>query len=107
MNEYPRRPRDSRRAGARILDTAEGVLVALRRYRVDQAFVEVMQTAKRNGINPVTLANALVAVAEDQPCQDVDDAAAAVAFAAWGHLFGGGGHDDTAVESHGLPAENA
>ncbi len=43
MNNY-RRPRDTRRAGARILDTAEGVLVTLRRCRVDQAFVELMQT---------------------------------------------------------------
>lgn len=47
-----------------------------------------MHTAKRHGINPVNLADALVTMAEDQICQDVDDAAAAVALAARGHLFG-------------------
>lgn len=101
---YPRRPRQSRRIGARILDTAEGVLAALRRYRVDQASVELMQTAKRHGMNPVHLADALVALAEDHLCQDVDDAAAAVALATWGHLFGAGA---TAPGRNGSPAENA
>jgi hypothetical protein len=106
MTEYPRRPRESRRVGARILDTAEGVLVALRRYRVDQAFVELMHTAKRHGINPVTLADALVAIAENQLCQD--DAAAAVARAAWGHLFDVSGRDGAPAEQlDGLSAENA
>lgn len=87
MAEYPRRPRDSRRTGARILDSAEGVLVTLRRYRVDQAFVELMCTAKRHGINPVNLADALVAIAEDQHAEYVDNAAVAVARATWGNLF--------------------
>ena len=90
MNEYPRRPRESRRTGARILDTAEGVLVTLRRYRVDQAFIELMQTAKRHNVNPVSLADALVAIAEDQlakDAKDIDDAAATVALATWGHMF--------------------
>jgi hypothetical protein len=87
MNEYPRRPRESRRSGARILDTAEGVLVGFRRYRVDQAFVELMQTAKRHSVNPVSLADALVAIAEDQLGKDIDHAAATAALATWGHLF--------------------
>jgi hypothetical protein len=87
MNER-RRPSDARRAGARILDTAEGVLVALRRCRLDRAFVEIMQTAKQHNLNPVSLADALVALAEDQVTTEVDDAAAAVALSTWGHLFG-------------------
>lgn len=87
MNNY-HRPRDTRRVGARILDTAEGVLVALRRCRVDQAFVELMHTAKRHGVNPVSLADALVTIAENLPAKDLDDAAAAVALDTWGHLFG-------------------
>jgi hypothetical protein len=87
MNQYPRRPRDARRSGARILDTAEGVLVGLRRYRVDQAFVELMQTAKRHSVNPIGLADALVAIAEDQIAKDIDHAAATVALATWGHLL--------------------
>lgn len=109
MTEYPHRPRDSRRTGARILDTAEGVLVTLRRYRVDQAFVELMQTAKRHGVNPVNLADALVAIAEDTQVQHVDDAAAAaVALATWGSLFAVSERASTPPQRwDGLPAENA
>lgn len=108
MTEYPRRPRDSRRTGARILDTAEGVLVALRRYRVDQAFVELMHTAKRHGVNPVHLADALVAIAEDPQAQHADDPAAAVALATWGNLFAVSERASTPAQRlHGLPAENA
>jgi hypothetical protein len=40
------RSQDPRRAGARILDTAEGVLIALRGCSLNQAFVEIVQTAK-------------------------------------------------------------
>lgn len=109
MTEYPRRPRDSRRTGARILDTAEGILVTLRRYRVDQAFVELMHTAKQHGVNPVNLADALVAIAEDQLSQPLDDAAAAVALATWGNLFAVSERDSTTPEQRldDLPAENA
>lgn len=87
-DEYPQRPRDARRTGARILDTAEGVLAALRHYRVDKAFVELMQTAKQHGVNPIGLADALVAVAEGQLAKDIDGFAATVARATWGHLLG-------------------
>ena len=108
MNEYPRRPRESRRTGARILDTAEGILVTLRHYRVDQAFVELMQTAKQNGVNPVDLADALVAIAEGQFGKDIEDSAAAVALTTWGHLVGVNGRDGAPAERlHDLPAENA
>jgi hypothetical protein len=104
MNEY-RRPRDARRVGARILDTAEGVLVALRRCRLDHAFVEIMQTAKRHGVNAVSLADALVAIAEDRRGSELDDAAAAVALSTWGHLFGAHRHDSALnEEADQLPA---
>jgi acyl-homoserine lactone acylase PvdQ len=93
MNEF-RRPPDTRRIGARILDTAEGVLVALRRYPLDWAFVELMQTAKRHGVNPVSLADALVALAETRPGREVDDTAAAVALRTWGQLFDGRSRND-------------
>jgi len=105
MTEYPRRPRESRRAGARILDTAEGVLVSLRRYRVDQAFVELMQTAKRHGVNPIHLADALVAVAEGQLVKEIEHTAAAVALATWGHLFFSRNRHP-AEELHGPPVES-
>ncbi|KAA8963422.1 hypothetical protein [Mycobacterium sp.] len=92
-----RRPSDTRRIGARILDTAEGVLVALRRYPLDWAFVELMQTAKRHGVNPVSLADALVALAETRPGREVDEEAAAVARRTWGQLFDGQSSSDDAL----------
>ena len=45
VDTFGRSP-DPRRAGARILDTAEGVLIALRGCSLNQAFVEIVQTAK-------------------------------------------------------------
>jgi hypothetical protein len=36
------RSQDPRRARARILDTAEGVLIALRGFTLNQAFVEIV-----------------------------------------------------------------
>src|SRR5574337_1900506 len=109
INHYPHRRREARRTGARILDTAEGVLAALRRYRVDKAFIELMQTAKRHGVNPVSLADALVALAEEQSTGGIDDAAVVVARAAWGHLLGVDEPDGTSTRrrSCGPPAGNA
>src|ERR1700753_3489363 len=70
MNMSERSP-DPRRAGARILDTAEGVLLALRGCTLNQAFVEIVQTAKSHNVSTLSLA----------------DAGVAVARAAWGDLF--------------------
>jgi hypothetical protein len=81
------RSQDPRRAGARILDTAEGVLIALRGCTLNQAFVEIVQTAKTHNVSTLSLADALVALAQNQPAQDADDAAFVAARAAWGHLF--------------------
>ncbi|GFG72845.1 hypothetical protein [Mycobacterium botniense] len=101
------RPRETRRTGARILDTAEGVLVALRRYRLDEAFVEIMHTAKRHNVDAVNLAHALVTLAEDQHGRDIDDAAAAVALSTWGQLFRAGPRGWAHAEpGRGLPAED-
>ena len=80
------RSQDPRRAGARILDTAEGVLIALRGCTLNQAFVEIVQTAKAHNVSTLSLADALVALAQDQASQDGDDAAFVAARAAWGHL---------------------
>ena len=63
METFGRSP-DSRRARARVLDTAEGVLMST-----------------------VSLADALVALAQNQASQDGDDAALGAAGAAWGHLL--------------------
>src|SRR5258705_13890272 len=81
------RSQDPRRAGARILDTAEGVLIALRGCTLNQAFVEIVQTAKTHNVSTLSLADALVALAQNQASQDGDDAAFVAARAAWGHLL--------------------
>src|ERR1700739_791691 len=78
---------DPRRAGARILDAAEGVLLALRGCSLNQAFVEIVQTAKAHNVSTLSLADALVALAQNHGSQDGDDAALVAARAAWGHLF--------------------
>jgi hypothetical protein len=64
------RSQDPRGAGARILDTAEGVLIALRGCSVNQAFVEIVRTAKAHNVSTLSLADALVALAQDQAPQD-------------------------------------
>jgi hypothetical protein len=76
-----------RRAGARILDTAEGVLIALRGCSLNQEFVEIVQTAKAHNVSTLSVADALVAIAQTQTYPDVDDAAFVAAHAAWGHRF--------------------
>jgi hypothetical protein len=81
------RSQDPRRAGARILDTAEGVLIALRGCSLNQAFVEIVQTAKAHNVSTLSLADALVALTQNHGSQDGDDAALVAARAAWGHLF--------------------
>src|SRR6185436_7195886 len=81
------RSQDPRRAGARILDTAEGVLITLRGCSLNQAFVEIVQTAKAHNVSTVSLADALVALAQDQASQEGQDAASDAARTTWGHLF--------------------
>lgn len=86
MNAY--RPlQDPRRSGARILDTAEGVLIALRSCSLDQAFVDIVDTAKRHNVSPFSLADALVGIAQGQPASASDDRAVTTAREAWGHLI--------------------
>ena len=52
VNAY-RPSQDPRRASARIRDTAEGVLVALRRSSLNQAFIDVVHTAKSHNTSPL------------------------------------------------------
>ena len=81
------RSQDPRRAGARILDTAEGVLITLRGCTLNEAFVEIVQTAKAHNMSTLSVADALVALAQDQASQDGQDAAFEAARTTWGHLF--------------------
>jgi hypothetical protein len=90
------RSQDPRRAGARILDTAEGVLIALRGCTLNQAFVEIVQTAKAHNVSTLSVADALVALAQGQSPQDGQDAAFDTARATWGHLV------PVARPSHGV-----
>lgn len=74
------------RNDARMLDTAEGVLVALRRYGPAEAFAEILETAHQHRVPALSLARALVELAgSDAPA--APRGPAAVAQAAWGDLF--------------------
>jgi hypothetical protein len=104
-----RRSEDPRRAGARILDTAEGVLIGLRRCSLNQAFVEIAQTAKRHNLSTLSLADALVALAQNQPTDDLDPTVVATARQAWEQLLEGRQCDGACAPSampanvHGQP----
>lgn len=67
-----------------MLDRAAGVLMALRRYPVEEAFNELMSAARRHRIPTPGLARALVALAAGSALGD--DAAAAARYE-WGSLF--------------------
>ncbi|OBH06178.1 hypothetical protein A5696_23580 [Mycobacterium sp. E2699] len=79
--------RDPRRSGQRSLGAAEGVLVALRHCSLDEAFADIVQTAKRHSVAPLELADALVAIAENYPTSDLDAALIEVVDLAWGALL--------------------
>ena len=70
-----------------MLDTAEGVLVALRRYRLNDAFRDLMTTARHHNVNPLTLADAVVALAENHGVNTLDTTAVAIARHTWGALL--------------------
>lgn len=85
---------DPRRAGARVLDTAEGVLIALCGCTLNQAFVEIVQTAKRHNVSTLSLADALAAIAQTRAFQTVDDADAALVAARATWATSSRGHRD-------------
>ncbi|MEB3981832.1 hypothetical protein OQ968_11205 [Mycobacterium sp. 663a-19] len=76
-----------RRSAERILDSAEGVLIALRRYGFNDAFFELAHTAKRHGVGLVSLADALVAMAQNQRTDDCDPRAVRIARQRWGAML--------------------
>lgn len=78
---------DPRRAADRMLDTAEGVLITLRRYRLDDAFRDLMTTARDHNLNPLALADALVALAENHGLNATDTTAMTIARQTWGPLL--------------------
>jgi hypothetical protein len=67
------------------MDRAAGVLVALRRCAVTEAFDEILDASKRHRVSPLGVARALVALADG----GVDDGtpAASAARYEWGNLM--------------------
>ncbi|ORA96459.1 hypothetical protein BST30_28640 [Mycobacterium mantenii] len=78
------------RSAQRNLGAAEGILVALRHCRLDEAFIDIVQTAKRHSVAPLELADALVTIAENDVPRDFDNAVVTAVDQAWGALLGGG-----------------
>jgi AmiR/NasT family two-component response regulator len=72
------------RADARMLDRAEGVLIALRRCTMEAAFEEIVSASKRHRVPTLCMAAALVALAQESP---LDDDATAAARYEWGSLL--------------------
>ena len=75
---------DPARSGARMLDRAEGVLMALRRCTVDAAFDEIVSASKRHRVPTLRMADALVALAANA-AHDGD--ATVAARYEWGSLL--------------------
>ena len=69
---------------ARMLDRAEGVLIALRRCTTDAAFAEIVRASNRHRIPTLRLAAALVAMVQGAT---LDDDAMAAARYEWGTLL--------------------
>ncbi len=86
------------RSGPRSLCAAEGVLVALRRCSLDEAFIDIVETAKRHNVSPLGLADALVAVAENALPRHFDEDVIAAVHRAWGGLLS----QPCANTAHGL-----
>jgi hypothetical protein len=80
---------DSARIDARMLDRAEGVLLALRRCSIDEAFSEIIRASKRHHIPTFCIASALVALAENS-AGPPDPHATAAARYEWGSLLESG-----------------
>ncbi|HYZ69413.1 MAG TPA: ANTAR domain-containing protein [Mycobacterium sp.] len=75
---------DPARADARMLDRAEGVLIALRRCTIDAAFEDIVRASKRHRVPTLSIAAALVALAQNSPFEG--DATAAARYE-WGSLL--------------------
>ncbi len=77
----------ARRDGRRTLCAAEGVLAVLRHCSLDDAFVDIVDTAAHHNIAPLRLAEALVARAQCESAPGVDHKALGVVEQTWGALL--------------------
>ncbi|RAV18293.1 transcription antitermination regulator [Mycolicibacterium sp. GF69] len=77
--------------GRKCLDTAEGVLVALRHCTVDEAFREIIRAAQHHQVPLFTLADALVTAASGTVASGTAEypnvAARTAVLAEWGPLL--------------------
>lgn len=74
----------------RTLCAAEGILVALRGCSLDEAFTDIVRTARDNNIAPLHLAGALVVLAQgggSPGTPDVPDTITDIARDAWVRLL--------------------
>lgn len=78
--------RGRRLDGQRVLCAAEGILVGLRRCSVDDAFRDILCTAREYNVAPLRLAAALLAVAQND-VSSIDGDALDAALRTWGPLF--------------------
>lgn len=75
---------DPAKSDARMLDRAEGVLMALRRCPIEAAFHEIVDASKKHRVPTLSIARALVALAANTAA---DDDATAAARYEWGSLL--------------------
>ncbi|MEW5809698.1 MAG: ANTAR domain-containing protein [Actinomycetota bacterium] len=74
--------------GRRVLDTAEGILIGLRRCDTDSAFHELVRTAHAHFVPVFTMASALVELATGTAAfSRLPARAHAAAWDAWGSLL--------------------
>jgi hypothetical protein len=69
------------------LCAAQGVLVALQQCSLDDAFLDIISTARRHNVAALRLATALVARAQGVPTPAADEAISAVIDDEWGQLL--------------------
>ena len=75
--------------GRRLLDLAEGILIALRHYAADAAFEELVTVAHRHGLSVSATAEALMSLAiEGDMAVHVHPEAMPAARLEWGDLLG-------------------
>ncbi|OAN39882.1 hypothetical protein [Mycolicibacterium iranicum] len=79
--------RGSYRDGRRTLCAAEGVLAALQHCSLDDAFLDIIGTARRHNVAPLRLATALVSRVQGDPDQESDEAVTIAIDEAWGPLL--------------------
>lgn len=97
-------PDADRLQGRRMLDTAEGVLIALRRCPSEAAFDELVSTARKHGVPVFRMATALVCLAGgDVPSSAPDSPAFSAAREEWSALLDENAH---ATERHDQPGQH-